>query len=152
MSIEESKPIPEETQKPEETINDRREDISLEQERVNKEGAKVSLLRYAQELNYDDLCDGRAVRTFRKHLETIAKHTEELESAGYKVRVQCQPKVNGSASVRLEYRRDALEIYSEFYSTYSNGFTELNPSVSGIEENIRAALKMAEALKIRKDS
>lgn len=143
MSIEEKpQPIPEGTQNTEEMIDDGQKKVSFEQELANRMGAKDFLLHCAQELNYDDRCDGRAVRAFREHLETIAKHAEELESMGYKVRVDGRPKLMGNMDVYLECGGESMEIYSQFYDTYSNGFSNLY-RVSGIEKNIEIALKAA---------
>ncbi len=143
MSVEKYQPTPEETQKAEEMMDYEEKKRSLERERVQEEGAEASLLRYAQELNYDDRCGGKAVQVFREQLETIAKHVEELESVGYKVRVRCTPVALGSAVVYLERGGESIQIYSKFYDTYSDGFGVDVYTVYDIKKNIEMALKMA---------
>lgn len=121
MSNPESyQPTPDEIKKAEEMMTNRQKKESLERERVNKEGPKNSLLRYAQELNYDDRCGGEALEKLRAELRAIAPYVEKLESVGFTVRVECSPCSGGGASVYLEHNGKSTRIYSQYYDTFSH--------------------------------
>ncbi len=136
-------PSQEEVQKGEGMMNEYQARGSAERERVDNEGAKDSLLRYAKELDYDDRCGGDAVKEFRKELVEISKHVEELEDAGYTVRVSCSPGAMGGASVYLERGGESVQIYSKFYDTYSKGFFYEDFELYATSEKIKMALKMS---------
>lgn len=138
-------PTKEEIQSGEEKMSEWQAKSSAERERVDNEGAKDSLLRYAEELDYDDMCGGDAVEAFRKELVEISKHVEELENAGYTVRASCSPKHMGGASVYLDRGGESIEIYSRFYDTYSKGFyiSDSESESYAIREKIKMALKMS---------
>lgn len=137
-------PSPEEVKKAEDMMTERQIRQSEERERVSNEGAEATLMRYANELNYDDRCGGEAIRTFRERLREISKHVKELEEVGYKVRVEGQPVKLGGMSVFLERGGQSIEIYSQFYDTYSEGIYNHESLIHEIKAKIEIALKTAE--------
>ncbi len=116
---------------------------SIERERVYKEGAKKTLLRYAKELNYNDGYGGRAVWTFSKKLEVIANHTEDLEAAGFAIRIKFVNGKDGSVSVDIEHGGKHLNIYNDYYGSFPAGFDSSSPSSLSIEADIERVLAVA---------
>jgi len=114
-------------------------------EDIDERRAKEKLLDAAEKLNYDDKCGGEAISTFKEELKEIANHIEELESAGYTIKVKCFPESNGGASVHLERNGESVQIYSRFYDQYSRGFNDYG--VYQVRKDIAMALKFPKLFK-----
>jgi hypothetical protein len=89
-----------------------------------RQDAKALLEKYARELDYDDQVSGRALEIFSKNLRLIASRVDDLEQAGYSLRIDHSPIRHGGTTVYLGHGDREAKLWFQFYDTYGNSFPD----------------------------